>query len=218
MVSCIGSDMGKTAISERRCVTNQQINSIIVTVDFDYKYVYYNLSQRKDEIRGREGGSAQPILNKGLFGQLPISIPSLPEQKAIAHILGSLDDKIELNRRMNETLEVMAQALFKSRFVDFDPVIDNALAAGNEIPDELKERAEIREGLGHVRRTLPEEVRKLFTDEFEYTEKMGWIPKGWKISTVGNEFNVTMGQSTPGTRYNDKGDVIRSLAKSVERR
>ena len=64
-------------------------------------------------------------------------VPPLPEQKAIAHILGTLDDKIELNRRMNATLEGMAQALFKSWFVDFDPVIDNALAAGNPIPDEL---------------------------------------------------------------------------------
>jgi len=56
-----------------------------------------------------------------------LPIPPLPEQKAIAHILGSLDDKIELNRRMNATLEGMAQALFKSWFVDFDPVIDNSL-------------------------------------------------------------------------------------------
>ena len=57
-----------------------------------------------------------------------IPLPPLPVQKAIAHILGTLDDKIELNRRMNETLEGMAQALFKSWFVDFDPVIDNILA------------------------------------------------------------------------------------------
>jgi type I restriction enzyme S subunit len=73
-----------------------------------------------------------------------IDIPDSTEQKAIAHILGSLDDKIELNRQMNETLESMAQALFKSWFVDFDPVIDNALAAGNPIPDEFAERAERR--------------------------------------------------------------------------
>ncbi|MCF6335461.1 MAG: DUF559 domain-containing protein, partial [Spirochaetales bacterium] len=69
------------------------------------------------------------------------------KQKSFDIILGSLDDKIELNRKMNETLEAMAQALFKSWFVDFDPVIDNALEAGNEIPDELMERAAIRKGI-----------------------------------------------------------------------
>ncbi len=130
------------------------------------------------------------------------------EQKAIAHILGSLDDKIELNRRMNKTLEAMAQALFKSWFVDFDPVIDNALAAGNEIPEELKERAEIQEALGDARKPLPEDSQNLFPSEFEHTEEMGWIPKGWEVSTVGEEFDVTMGQSPPGSTYNETGEGI----------
>jgi type I restriction enzyme S subunit len=92
--------------------------------------------------------------------------------------------------------------------VDFDPVIDNALAAGNDIPEELKERADIREALGDARKPLPEEIQNLFPSEFEHTEEMGWIPKGWRISTVGDEFNVTMGQSPPGTTYNDRGDGI----------
>ncbi len=121
------------------------------------------------------------------------------EQKAIAHILGSLDDKIELNRQMNETLEAMAQALFKSWFVDFDPVIDNALAAGNEIPEELKAKAKIRKALGNKRKPLPEKIQKLFPAEFEHTEEMGWIPKGWRISTVGEEVE-TAGGGTPSTK------------------
>lgn len=92
-------------------------------------------------------GSGVPTLNRNHIHPLPIFLPPLAEQKAIAHILGSLDDKIELNRQMNETLEAMAQALFKSWFIDFDPVIDNALAAGNAIPDEFAERAEHRKGI-----------------------------------------------------------------------
>jgi type I restriction enzyme S subunit len=145
LVSCIGSDMGKAAINRRECVTNQQINSIIVSNNFDAKFVYYNLSTRKDEIRGLAGGSAQPILNKGDFGRLEITLPeSISEQRDISSFLGFLDDKIELNRQINTTLESMAQALFKSWFVDFDPVIDNALAAGNEIPDALQKRAAAR--------------------------------------------------------------------------
>ena len=123
MVSCIGSDMGKVVIAGRDCVTNQQINSIVVDDRFSSEFVYYNLSTRKDEIRHQAaGGSAQPILNKGDFSRLEISLPPFSEQKATVAVLGALDDKIELNRRMNATLEAMARALFQSWFVDFDPV------------------------------------------------------------------------------------------------
>ncbi len=151
-VSCIGSDMGKVVLSTERSVTNQQINSIVVE-EHDVEYVYYNLLLRQDEIKSGASGSAVPIMNKSTFSQLPINLPPLPEQKAIAHILGTLDEKIELNRKMNQTLEALAQALFKSWFVDFDPVIDNALAQGNDIPEELQARAEKRRRLviaGHV--------------------------------------------------------------------
>ena len=108
MVSCIGSDMGKAAIAAETCVTNQQINSIIVGAENEPLFIYYNLSRRKEEIRLSAGGSAQPILNKSAFGQLDILLPSLPEQRAIAHVLGTLDDKIELNRRMRYHLRTFA--------------------------------------------------------------------------------------------------------------
>lgn len=121
MVSCIGSDMGKAAIAGSECVTNQQINSIIVDDKFESSFVYYNLSVRKDEIRSAASGSAQPIMNKSTFGRLRISVPDKTRQIAIASVLGALDDKIELNRRMNETLEAMARAIFKDWFVDFGP-------------------------------------------------------------------------------------------------
>lgn len=122
MVSCIGSDMGKAAIAGRDCVTNQQINSIIVATDNDPLFLYYNLSNRKAEIQQAAGGSAQPILNKSAFGQLEILLPPPIEQRAIAYLLGALDEKIELNKQMSRTLEAMARALFTSWFVTFDPV------------------------------------------------------------------------------------------------
>ncbi|MDU9049831.1 MAG: restriction endonuclease subunit S [Candidatus Electrothrix sp. Rat3] len=114
-----------------------------------------------------------------------LTIPPLPEQKAIAHILGSLDDKIQLNRQMNTTLEAMAQALFKSWFVDFDPVIDKALAAGNPIPEPLHKRAEARRALGDKRKPLPVDIAQHFPDRFVFSEEMGWVPKGWKVTTIG---------------------------------
>ena len=124
-------------------------------------------------------GSTQQALTIVALKSLSLTLPPLPEQKAIAHILGTLDDKIELNRRMNATLEGMAQALFKSWFVDFDPVIDNALAAGNPIPDELAARAEVRrQALADG--TANREAAKYFPDSFQETEAMGWIPEGWE--------------------------------------
>ena len=89
-------------------------------IDLDARWAYFNLLTQN--INGMDSGSAIPSTSREEFYSLPVSVPPLDEQRAIAHILGTLDDKIELNRRMNETLEVMARALFKSWFVDFEPV------------------------------------------------------------------------------------------------
>lgn len=176
----------------------------------DSKFISYFL--RKHEYRSWIVGSATGTTVKHTA---PVRIqeyedmfPPLPEQKAIAHILGTLDDKIELNRQTNQTLEAMAQALFQSWFVDFDPVIDKALAAGNEIPEAFQAKAAARQALGDQRLALPEEVTALFPDAFVFTEEMGWIPEGWAQSSVGNEFSVTMGQSPPGDTYNETGEGI----------
>ena len=89
-------------------------------VEMDVRWAYYELLTQ--DINLMDSGSAIPSTSREEFYGLPISVPPLSEQRAIAHVLGTLDDKIELNRRMNETLETMAQALFKSWFIDFDPV------------------------------------------------------------------------------------------------
>jgi type I restriction enzyme, S subunit len=128
--------------------------------------------------------STRASLNNEMIGSLKISFPSTQEQKAIGLTLKKLDDRIDLNRRMNETLEAMAQALFKSWFVDFDPVIDNALASGKEVPEELAGRAVARAALGDKRKPLPAEIRALFPDEFVYSDEMGWIPKGWEVKSL----------------------------------
>ena len=105
-------------------------------------------------------GIGQPLTS---LRSIRVPVPPLPEQRAIAHILGTLDDKIELNRRMSETLEAMARALFKSWFMDFDPV--RAKAEGRD-PG------------------LPKPLADLFPDSFEDSER-GEIPKGWEMETLG---------------------------------
>ena len=105
-----------------------------------------------------------------------LSIPPFPEQRAIAHILGTLDDKIELNRRMNVTLEAMAQALFKSCFVDFEPV--RAKAKGRDAG-------------------LPKHIADLFPDRFQDSE-LGAIPKGWQACTWGDLVTLEYGRGLRG--------------------
>ena len=148
------------------------------------QWLYYAIIHHKlGEI---DDGSPIPSTTRSAVYVTDVDIPPLSEQKAIAHILGSLDDKIELNRRMNTTLEGMAQALFKSWFVDFDPVIDNALAAGNPIPEELAERAEVRRK-ALADGTANRKAAKQFPAAFQLTEEMGWIPEGWGV-----EVSVTL--------------------------
>jgi type I restriction enzyme, S subunit len=104
-------------------------------------------------------GATMPNLNEGIIRDFALHLPPYEEQRAIANVLSALDDKIELNRRMNETLEAMARALFKSWFVDFDPV--RAKAAGRD-PG------------------LPKPLADLFPDSFEESE-LGEVPLGWEI-------------------------------------
>jgi len=168
-------------------------------------YLGFALEFKQPEIEAlAEGSTGQIELSRARLRELEVPVPSSPEQRAIAHILGTLDDKIELLRRMNETLEEIARALFKSWFVDFDPVIDNALEAGNPIRDELQGKAKRRLALGERRKPLPEHIRRLFPDRFVDSE-LGPIPEGWRVGTVKEEFDLTMGQSPPGSTYNEFG-------------
>ena len=107
-------------------------------------------------------------LRKFDIGLVEIPLPPLPEQRAIAHVLGTLDDKIELNRRMNKTLEKMARALFKSWFVDFDPVrakMDGRWRRGESLPG------------------LPADLYDLFPDRLVPSE-LGEIPEGWEVKRI----------------------------------
>ena len=102
----------------------------ITKVNSSYlRYVFISRAMKSLMLSLAGAGATRNALTKSMIENLDIQLPSLFRQKQIADILGSLDDKIELNRQMNTTLEAMAQAMFKSWFVDFDPVIDNALAA-----------------------------------------------------------------------------------------
>ena len=187
-VSCIGSDMGKASLLSRPSVTNQQINTIAVDESrFNAEFVYYDLSVRQQELKAAASGSATPILNKGHFSAFEISIPPRATQDKIAEILGKLDDRIAVNRRINQTLEAMAQAIFQSWFVDFYPV-KAKIAAKAEGRDPLraamsaicgKADAEL-DALPPAQYEQLAATAALFPDEMEASE-LGGIPKGWAV-------------------------------------
>jgi len=125
----------------------------------DRRFVYYFFKAMAPRIASMDVGSANPTLNRNHVHPLEIRWPPIAEQRAIAHILGTLDDKIEVNRRMSETLEAMARALFQSWFVDFDPV--RAKAEGRE-------------------QGLPKLLADLFPDRL-LTSSQGESPQGWRL-------------------------------------
>jgi type I restriction enzyme S subunit len=158
----------------------------ITDTDFAYYLTQWD-EVRSYAISQMTGTSGRQRVPTSSLDHLDVPIPPLDEQRVIAHILGSLDDKIELNRRMNETLEGIARAIFKSWFVDFDPV--RAKAEGRDTG-------------------LPREVADLFPDRFEESE-LGEIPAGWATPTIGESVRV-VGGSTPRTetpRYWDGGTI-----------
>lgn len=120
LVTCIGSDMGKVAMNSIPVISNQQINSVIPNENVDADFLYYKLVESYDILKMYgEAGTAVPIVNKGDFENIEIEIPKEKrEQTAIAEVLSSLDDKIDLLHRQNKTLEQLAETLFRQWFVE----------------------------------------------------------------------------------------------------
>ena len=148
-------------------------------IDPAYLSYFLGLPSFREHIRAIAVGATMPSLNTQLLSDVIVSYtPDIVEQRAVTYILGTLDDKIEMNRRMNETLETMARAVFKSWFVDFDPV--RAKAEGHPTG-------------------LPPEIGDLFPDEFVSSE-IGEIPKGWKIRPILDFGKVICGK-TPPTKF-----------------
>ena len=124
-VSCIGSDLGKSVITRCNTITNQQFNSIIPSNGFDTDFVYYAMQVVGPILNAlSKTSTAVPIINKSTFSSFQIRVPDYSTQCRISRVLSALDDKIELNNRINHNLEEQAQALYKSWFVDFEPFKD----------------------------------------------------------------------------------------------
>lgn len=175
----------------------------------EYVGYYLRSSKFRQTMLAFSTMSTRASLNNEMIGRLEISYPSKDEQIEIARVLKKLDDKITLNRQINQTLEQMAQALFKSWFVDFDPVVDNALDAGFfeqdlEFPDELLRRVVVRKAVRERAdfKPLPENIRQLFPAAFEECSVPsiglgGWVPEGWGTLTLSEISKIASGKRPP---------------------
>jgi len=181
LVAMTGATIGKVGkiTQEANAYLNQRVAKFeAIPGVSDHYFIYYIVSSSSFTRfidRTSTGSSVQQNISATDIGQLEIILPPLPEQKAIAAVLSSLDDKIELLRRQNETLEQIAQAIFKEWFVEFNFLDKDGKpykASGGKMVD----------------------------------SDLGPIPAGWRVGTLGDEFEIIMGQSPPGTSYNESGD------------
>ena len=149
-----------------RCL---RVRPNVKEIDPTYLSYFFGLPAFQEFVRSIAVGATMPSLNTKILSDVSIFYPPLPKQRAIAHVLGTLDDKIELNRRMNETLEEMARALFKSWFVDFEPV---------------RAKMEDRWRRGESLPSLPAEHYNLFPDRL-VDSQLGEVPEGWEVKALG---------------------------------
>jgi type I restriction enzyme S subunit len=194
LISMIGTVGEPCLIKEKPNFAIKNIGLFKTKSEADGKWLYYFLRSKdaQQSIRAHSRGTTQQYIPLGALREFPILVADDPkEQKAIAAVLGALDDKIELNRRMNATLEAMARALFQSWFVDFDPI---------------RAKLDGREPTG-----LDPATAALFPNEFEESE-LGHIPKGWRTCTlcdIAKNVSVTFDfNRAPEMVFINTGDVL----------
>jgi type I restriction enzyme S subunit len=183
--------LGEVAQLDNRTVAlAQRLITLRGKADFlDNTFLKYLMQSEfvQNQLKAMASGSTVSGIKQSELRKINLLIPSIAEQRAIAHILGTLDDKIELNRRMNETLEAMVRAIFKSWFVDFDPV---------------RAKAEGRKPAG-----MDAETAALFPSEFEEIEGRE-VPKGWRVKPLSSIIDL-LGGGTPKTSVQEywNGDI-----------
>lgn len=222
LIICEGGEPGRCAIWEDE-IPNMKIQKALHRVrtlsglDSEYLYYWFLFSTRAGHIEPFFTGTTIKHLTGKALKEIPIRIPPLAYQQYGAKLLRGIDNKITLNRKINQTLEQMAQAHFKSWFVDFDPVVDNALDAGFfeqdlEFSDELLHRAEARKAVRESAdfKPLPKDIRQLFPAAFEECSEPSlglgsWVPKGWKAGHLSDITNVLSGFAFKSKEFQDSG-------------
>lgn len=190
--------IGYVAIAANPVSTNQGFRSLVLRDGNVPEFFYYLMSSSKALLESRANGTTFKEISGSNLKQIRLLVPPVKEQQAIAGVLGALDDKIELNRRMNETLEGIARAVFRSWFVDFDPV---------------RAKAEGREPYG-----VNPGVAALFPDAMEGSP-LGTKPVGWSVAPLSQIIEVNPRRALPRGQvapYLDMANMPTSSARALE--
>lgn len=201
MCITIAANIAETGIlTFPACFPDSIIGFIADKKQCDVYFIEYLFRLLKKRIQAQANGSVQDNINLQTLERIIFPVPEIRIQKNISNFLKKLDDKIILNKETNQTLEQMSQTLFKSWFVDFDPVIDNALDAGNPIPEALQSRSEVRQKVRNSAdfKPLSTDIRALFPAEFEETE-LGYVPKSWVTNRLENILELAYGKALKKT-------------------
>jgi type I restriction enzyme S subunit len=210
VVGRVGSYCGSVHLSKKKCWVSD--NAIICLSKNERESLYWYYYLKQCNLNQFRSGSGQPLLNQSTLNSIECEIPNLQETRIKAGlILERFDELIARNQRINQTLEEMAQAIFKSWFVDFDPVKAKAqiIAQGGSEQDANLAAMEVisgktRDQLAALQKINPEQYTQLhttaslFPSAFEDSE-LGEIPEGWEASTIGNEVKI-VGGGTPSTK------------------
>src|SRR5690554_1534191 len=234
LIVCEGGEPGRCAIWKEELPDmkiQKALHRVRTKPSLNTRYLYYWFYHA-----GKNGllepyftGTTIKHLTGKALNNLEIPLPPLPHQEFMAEILGSLDDKIQLNHQINQTLEQMAQTIFKSWFVDFEPVKAKiaALEAGGSEEDALLAAMQAISGKGEAELTRlqaeqPEQYAELRTTAELFPSAMqdselGEIPEGWYLSTIGDEVTV-VGGGTPSTKnpaFWDDGQISWTSPKDL---
>ncbi|OPH34401.1 restriction endonuclease subunit S [Moraxella lacunata] len=206
-VGCL-AQLAKPMAFNQSCYGLNGIKDII-----DNDFLYYFLKHNIGILKSKTHGSVFDTITRDTFEHIEINFPNLDKQKEIAEILGDFDKKIQLNTQTNQTLEAIAQAIFKSWFVDFDPVRAKAQALSEGKSEREANLSAMSVISGKAIEDLSQtecqelwEIAEAFPSELVENEQFGEVPKGWEISTIGESYNVIMGQSPSGETYNEQGN------------
>ena len=197
MAITIAANIAETAIlTYPACFPDSVVGFVADKSKCDVRFVEYSFRLLRAKIQQENvgTGSVQDNINLQTLDELRFPVPALPEQRAITHILGTLDDKIELDRRMNQTLDEMARAIFQDWFVDFGPV---------------RAKLEGREPY------LPPELWGLFPDQLVESE-LGEVPEGWEVKALGDCIDVARGLSYKGSGLSSTGMPMHNLNSVYE--
>ena len=227
LISTVGANIGRVSImnENRGCIAQNLIGLRTDKEKLIPDYLYYFLIKKSTQntLSSLNIGSAQPSIKVPHLLNILINVPNIQRQEEIANILSSLDEKIQLNTQINQTLEQIAQALFKSWFVDFDPVRTKVQALSDGLSLEQAELAAMQaisgktpEELTALSQTQPEryaelaETAKAFPCEMVEVDGVE-VPKGWEIKSLPEIIDFLEGPGIRNWQYTDEEDGIKFI-------